>query len=100
MHYGVDPKRLDHKRGTLNNRITNLREATVSQNGCNARRRKDNRSGIKGITIDADRKKKWRATIMLNQKAIHVGRFYSKRNAAAALCVVRHRLHGEFARAN
>ena len=98
MHHGVDPVRLDHIIGTLDNRIDNLREATVSQNGCNTRLRLDNSTGVKGISVDAKRKKKWRATIMLNQKYIQIGRFYSKDEATAAINAARKRLHGEFAR--
>ena len=62
---------IDHIDGNpLNNRITNLRWSTITQNNINSRLRCDNTSGFKGITrnhhgwsaeytIDGKRKRKW-----------------------------------------
>lgn len=102
MHMGVDPIcHIDHIDGNkLNNHISNLREATVSENLRNSRLRSDNTTGVKGITYDrsSKRKKRWRAIIMVNQKYIQVGRFMTKDEAVVALDAARLELHGEFAR--
>jgi hypothetical protein len=53
MEYGEDPegKLIDHINGDrLDNRIENLRIATYSQNGANAKRHSRNTSGLKGAS--------------------------------------------------
>lgn len=103
MHYGTEPLRhIDHIDGNkLNNRVDNLREATVSENLFNSKIRSDSTTGIKGISYDGSpkRRKRWRAVIMVDQKFIQVGRFLTKEEAVTALDEARDRLHGEFARA-
>jgi hypothetical protein len=54
---------MDHKdRDRSNNRFSNLRLATTSQNQANVGLRKDNISGFKGVSWEKAQNK-WRATI-------------------------------------
>ena len=98
MHHGYMPKYIDHIDGnTLNNKIENLREATFSENCQNTGLRKDNKSGIKGIHWNKQRKK-WDATICKNKTKIFVGRFKDIEQAKLAINKKRQELHGNFAR--
>ena len=81
---------IDHKNhdGT-DNRLCNLRLATVAQNGWNSRPRKGGTSIYKGVCWEAS-KQRWRAKIRYHGKHIYLGRF--KNELAAA-----RELFGEFA---
>ncbi len=94
--YGEFPSMcLDHKNGNpADNRISNLREATVSQNGANSKSR---RYGLKGCHWDKVNKK-WVAKLQKNGKSIHLGRFSSEQEAHIAYCSASKLYHGEFAR--
>lgn len=75
---------LDHINGDkLDNRISNLREATRKQNMQNVRRHKHNTSGHKGVAWHPQRNK-WRAYIFDSYRQIHLGLFDSKEAAFAA----------------
>ena len=68
---------IDHIHGkeTRNdNRKSNLRIASRSQNSMNVGIRKTNTSGVTGVTWDKKRNK-WRASIRYNNKNINLGRF-------------------------
>lgn len=66
---------IDHEdRDRSNNRWSNLREATHKQNTENAPRRKDNKSGYRGVHFDKELKK-WRASIRHHKRLINIGRF-------------------------
>lgn len=99
---GADPARglfIDHADGDrANNRWSNLRLATNSQNSANARRRVTNRSGFKGV-IREPGSRRWRATITKDRKQIELGHFDTPEAAHAAYCAAARELHGEFARA-
>lgn len=87
---------VDHRNGDkLDNRRSNLRFATRSQNLANAKLRKDNTSGAKGVYQIGEHK--WYAQVRANGRTYHVGRFTNFNDAVNA----RHRraiqLHGEFA---
>jgi hypothetical protein len=85
---------VDHKNGnTLDNRLSNLRPATRSQN-C---RNKGARKGLKGASFNKE-KRKWRGSIHMNGKSIHLGTFDSEKDAHDAYCRAAERLYGEFAR--
>lgn len=89
---------LDHRNLIRSdNRWENLREATYSQNFQNSGRRKDNTSGIKGVSWDAQRGL-WRAQICVEGKRMVLGRFASKDSAAAAYSNAANQYFGEFAR--
>lgn len=65
------------------NRITNLREATSSQNKGNTRKPCNNTSGFKGVSWNY-KCKKWQTRIMVNHKRIFLGEFYNIESAADA----------------
>ena len=80
---GLFPKdQIDHEDGDgLNNKFSNLRNVTNSENGKNARLPTHNTSGSIGVN---KMKGKWRAEIKVNQKHIHLGLFLLKRDAISA----------------
>lgn len=93
--YGFWPKKLDHKnRNPLDNRISNLREASNGQNMANRGMQKNNRSGFKGVFWYRQR---WQAMISHNRKAIYLGRFPTPELAHAAYCAKAKEIYGEFA---
>lgn len=97
LQYGYVPKMIDHiDRDKTNNRIENLRPATVSQNVCNREAPSNSTSGIKGVRFHK-RDKKWIAYAKVNGKQKHIGSFASMEAAAFAASAVRKALHGEYA---
>lgn len=98
FHHGFFPKEVDHIDGNpLNNQITNLRAATHSQNMQNAKLRKDNISGEKGV-IWCKKLKKWRVTCVLNKKQYYGGTFKNIAEAIESVRKLRKELHLNFAR--
>lgn len=96
MHTGHMPEMVDHINTIrTDNRIDNLRAATRSQNNANAKIRKDNSSGIKGVAMH---KGKWRARITVNKKQIHLGYFDTAEEAERCVDMARKTHHGQFAR--
>jgi hypothetical protein len=90
------PDLVDHiDRNKLNNRISNLRAATKSENGANMRIRDANVAGVKGVGV---RKGRFRARITLYGKDHHLGYFDTLEEAAISRRDAAKRLHGEFAR--
>ncbi len=83
----------------LDNRRSNLRLADRSQNMANVGLRVTNKSGYKGVWWDEGRKK-WAAKIRVNYKAIHLGRYLVREDAARAYDIAAVRYFGEFARLN
>lgn len=96
--YGVFPSGpLDHINGNRSdNRISNLRVATLSENQHNQGMRSDNKSGIKGVSWD-DKSKFWRAQIKKNGHLIRIGSFRDLNEARIAMEKARIELHGDFA---
>lgn len=89
---------LDHADGNpLNNRISNLREATPTQNSTNSKKPVTNTSGLKGCYW-LKNAKKWRASIQYLGKFYHLGLYATAEEAHQAYCVAAAKLHGEFAR--
>lgn len=87
----------DHINGDkLDNRRENLRIATDVQNKYNRGMQRNNKSGFKGVTWHLARKR-WRATIGVNGKPIHLGVFNTAEEAYQAYCKAAKELHGEFA---
>ncbi len=97
---GSEGFQVDHKDGDgLNNRRSNLRRASPSENRCNQKLRPCNTSGFKGVSWDKS-KGKWQAKITIDRKQHHLGRFHSKELAHAAYVKASAQLHGEFGRTN
>jgi hypothetical protein len=92
---------IDHIDGDgKNNKLANLRLATLSQNGYN--RRKTTRkcsSQYKGVYYSI-KTKKWLASIKRDEKIIRLGSFSTELEAAQVYDEAAIRLHGEFARPN
>lgn len=97
---GEEPvDQIDHEDlNRSNNRWSNLRQASNSQNMMNAGISSANTSGIKGVFWDASCNR-WRVRIKLNRKNHYIGIFKEFDDAAHAMNIARERLHGEFARA-
>jgi hypothetical protein len=73
----------DHiNQNKLDNRKSNLRTVTKSQNGINRGKNKNNKSGYKGIYWDTW-SEKWRAEIMTNSERIRLGRFVNIKDAVS-----------------
>lgn len=88
---------VDHIDGNkLNNRRSNLRLATRAENNRNRARRRDNKSGFKGVTKHSSGR--WRATIKANGKFKHLGVFDTPQEAHAAYLDASRYWHGEFGR--
>ena len=97
MHKGYLPKTIDHINGDkLDNRIENLRAATVGQNQHNRKTNANNTSGYKGVWWNKA-SKKWAAGIKLEGKRIHLGYFDNVEEAAEVMRKARQELHGDFA---
>jgi len=77
------------------NRWTNLRNATMSQNKANTVKQKNNTSGYKGV-VWHKRRKKWYARISYMNKDIHVGSYTTPQEAAEAYKKKAIELFGEF----
>lgn len=88
----------DHIHGNntrLDNRKSNLRVATKSQNNINQKIRKDNSSGYKGINWDKQHNK-WVVRIQTNNKRVFIGRYKSLDDAIAARQKAEDKYHGEW----
>lgn len=94
---GVMPENeIDHINGnTLDNRLMNLRIASSSKNLWNAKKPSSNKTGYKGIYLN-QKTNRWRATISINNKRIHLGYYKCKEEAARAYIDYAKQAHGEF----
>lgn len=82
-----------------NNRISNLRLATSSQQKMNKRVQSNNRSGLKGAYYHAAHKgKKWRSQIKVGDKLIFLGYYHTAEEAHTAYAAAALEHFGEFAR--
>ena len=89
---------VDHINGDpLDNRKTNLRVCTRSENLQNSAKHKDNMSGFKGVS---KHKNKWVAQIMNNGTKVKIGLFSTPEEAARAYDKKAIELFGEFANIN
>lgn len=93
--------KVDHRDSNgLNNQKSNLRIATLCQNGRNKRKGlKSFTSKFKGVSFEA-LSNKWVAQIKFNGKQIKIGRFISELDAAHAYDNNALRLFGSFANIN
>jgi hypothetical protein len=91
---------VDHRNtDTLDNRRSNLRLATCSQNQWNRQKIKNTTSRFVGVSFYKSRKK-WVAYIDAAGKRISLGYFNSEIDAARAYDEAAKKYHGEFARLN
>lgn len=75
---------VDHiNHNTLDNRKSNLRICTQSDNMKNMRRSKANKSGVKGVYFDKSANR-WRAEIKVNGKKTYIGVFTNIKDAKHA----------------
>jgi hypothetical protein len=96
---GFPPFLLDHKNGNgLDNRRTNLRPASTSENGANHKRQKLNTSGCSGVYKNK-RDSKWYARIKVMYRYVWLGSFDKFRDAVKARQKAEKTYFGEFLRA-
>lgn len=95
--HGLWPKNeIDHINGDpADNRLSNLREATSSQNKMNVKRRVDNTSGVKGVSWDRSRNV-WAAYVKVYGKKKHLGRFQTIELAKQARNTAAREYYGKF----
>ena len=96
--YGIWPSdHIDHINGDrADNRIVNLRLGSPMNNSRNAKMKKNNTSGFKGVRYDSGR---YMARIGVNYERIYLGRFDTPEEAHAAYVSAAQKYFGEFARA-
>lgn len=83
-------------RDQFNNKISNLRLATVSQNQMNKNLRKDNQTNHTGVHYSS-REWRYKAYIKVNYKRIHLGTFMTLEEAVKARREAELKYFGEFA---
>jgi hypothetical protein len=96
---GTWPKStIDHKDGNKSdNRWTNLREATSSQNAVNRKTNINNKLGIKGVTFH--RSGRYQARLGIgNSRSRHLGMYDTAEEAAAVYAKAALERNGEFTR--
>ena len=97
MHQFLGYKYHDHiDRNELNNRKCNLRPATQAENVINRSISKRNSSGIIGVRW-INQRHKWKASIGVNKKEIHLGLFVDKDDAIVARLKAEQEYFKEFA---
>lgn len=91
-------KEIDH-RDTIkdNNRWSNLRLATISQNKRNRAVFRNTTSGIKGAQYST-KDRHWQARIRVGSKQLYLGCFKTPEEAAAVYAEAARKYHGAFAR--
>jgi hypothetical protein len=85
IYYGKWPQnQIDHLDGNKrNNRIANLRDASVVENNRNMPVSKRNATGVLGV-VWLPQRRVWRAEIMVDRKMVRLGCFANKEDAVSA----------------
>ena len=96
MHHGYIPSNIDHIDGVgANNRIENLRQASVSENMYNTKMNTVNTSGFKGVHFNK-RKRKWQAKLWV--RGTQIARVFETKDLAIEFMdLLREMAHGQFA---
>lgn len=96
--YGSWPEsEIDHINGKRSdNRISNLRLATPTQNSRNRKAKPNTKAGLKGASWHAARGK-WQARIRVGGKSLFLGNFSTAEDASAAYSSAAKEHYGEFA---
>jgi hypothetical protein len=95
FHYENCPDILDHINGDRSdNRIENLRPATISQNNVNRKHNRNNKIGLKGVCADQGR---FKASIKINNRSKHLGYFQTPEEAHSVYMMAAKAIYGEFA---
>lgn len=84
---------IDHN--GLNNRRSNIRICTQSQNCMNKKGQSNSTTGYRGVSFHK-RKNKFQATIMVNRKQMYLGSFNTALEASGAYQAAAKKLFGEF----
>ena len=96
-HHGFLPESVDHvNNDKLDNKIQNLREATLGENNHNIGMNKRNTSGSKGVSWHK-KNKKWVVTVRNNKKSMYFGSFEDIELAELVAIEARNKHHKEFA---
>ncbi|MGU7923375.1 HNH endonuclease [Streptococcus suis] len=99
-NYLMNPSKgfvVDHVNGNkLDNRRTNLRICTPHQNSFNSCVSKNNKLGVKGVSLTPHGR--YRARIMVNRKEIRLGHFEKIEDAITARKKAEKKYFGEYAR--
>lgn len=92
--YGYLPEnQIDHINGDKSdNRISNLREATNSENRQNTTAKTSSASGLRGVSFKKA-VNKWRAYISIDKKQFHLGYFDDKNKAHEAYLLAKAKIH-------
>ena len=91
---------VDHINGNpLDNRRSNLRECTITQNNRNKSSHVRSTSKYLGVSFDKSRNK-WAVSLCYNRKRVYRGRFNDEKNAALAYNREAKKYFGEFANLN
>jgi hypothetical protein len=96
MFYGYLPEEVDHiDNNKLNNKISNLRPSTKSQNQWNRKNYSNNVTGVKGVGFH---KGSFRARCQVHGKQYNIGQFKTLDEAKKAVETFRTEHHKEYAR--
>lgn len=98
IYYGIVPEYIDHaNRDRSDNRLSNLRDASMSQNIANAKTRIDSVLGIKGVFYRA-RSNRYYARIGNGKNKVSLGGHDTAEQAGQAYAEAAQKRYGEFAR--
>ena len=95
---GEIPQIIDHiNLDKHDNKWGNLRAATVSLNGANRERPKNNKSGVKGVLYNP-RDDRWIAKLKVGKRNVYLGQYREFNDAVRSQAEGAKRYFGEFAR--
>jgi hypothetical protein len=95
--YGFLPVNVDHINGDrLDNRVENLRSATINQNRYNALPKRNNKSGVRGVYWSKT-SKKWCVAVRANNRIAFRQFFDDLEFAELVSIMAREKYHGMFA---